>query len=397
MFQYDLRVGHLRDKQIIDCKFYSVAIWIFIWKMFFMWRNSANQFYQDESGWADLAGNLDLFHYSMIPDSGYPTPILRIGFWILTRLVTNNALAVHAVGAVIASLCCASILKLSPKNIPTGVRVPIALALGSFASFDLLLWFNLSYYLFIPGLFIIEKFCLEYRNPNKKYLYLTLLSILAVAKPQLIASFLLMLLLIFWQAGGKRIPVVFYFPILIIISFLVFGRLQSNSLPLSLDPKHILFALISVIVMPAVVLFPLYSIGITGFLRLKQLDDIFLIAQIVNVILGASLVFTTLKKYLTSKIHFLPLPSRFITFSFIPVYLSLFIFPNSGWSFDFFWQNTCTVCLFQRHIFPVFSIALLISAYLQKNFRFGYFFIVSISAQFIFLSAMAYSYLYSPV
>jgi hypothetical protein len=50
-----------------------------------------------------------------------------------------------------------------------------------------------------------------------------------------------------------------------------------------------------------------------------------------------------------------------------PLYFSLFIFSNTGWANNYFWNNNCISCMSSRHIFPVYFFALMIMQLYSKN------------------------------
>ena len=134
--------------------FYSTITLIFLYKTIMMWRSNIGTFFQGEETWLEGSENYSLLEYSQLKDSGYFTPILRITGWILFKVFGSSPTSLHLFSSFVASACCASIIILSPKNSKLFPKTISAFILGAFPSFDLLLYFNLSYYIFIPTLLL---------------------------------------------------------------------------------------------------------------------------------------------------------------------------------------------------------------------------------------------------
>ena len=51
----------------------------------------------------------------------------------------------------------------------------------------------------------------------------------------------------------------------------------------------------------------------------------------------------------------------------LPLYASLFVFHNTGWASDFFWNNGCISCMSSRHIFPIYFFTIMILGLFVKT------------------------------
>jgi hypothetical protein len=379
--------------------FFLLVAVLFAWKIIFMWRGQSNIFYQDEANWVQNVSKKGFVANALTLDSGYPTPILRAGFWITIKFFSENPTAVHLVAALIASLCSASVILLLPFEVGFKRRISAALAIGIFPSFDLLLWFNLSYYFYIPTLIICMRFALRKRPTNLfDYVLLTLL-ITSSAKPQLLASLMLIFLVKSRDYSFARWVTQRLYLFVLTASMILIGRFQSDSLPIDLTLEKLAYLGSALFVIPLAILFPIVSIGLTGFLRFLQLDWLFLVTQIALLttgVLALSKGLIMLKNSSSTK-FFHSDALKYVLIASLPVYSSIFVFLNSGWSFDYIWNAACTICLFQRHFFSIFVLGVVFIAFAVKSSRKVDYILLGISVQLAILSLSAYHQLYSPV
>lgn len=390
----------LNFKSRLDANgFFLIVAVLFAWKIIFMWRGQFNIFYQDETNWVQNVSKKGFIANALTPDSGYPTPILRAGLWFIIKFFSENPMAVHLIAALIASICSASVILLVPFEVDFKRRIFAALAIGIFPSFDLLLWHNLSYYFYIPTLIISMRLVLRKNLINIFDYFLLTTLIISSAKPQLLASLLLIFLLKSQDYSIARWVTQRLYLFILTVSMILIGRFQGDSLPLDLTLEKLAYLGSAIFVIPLAILFPVVSIGLTGFLRFLQLDWLFLVTQIALLITGVLAFLKGLimwkKTYLARFFNTDALKSLFI--ASLPVYLSIFIFPNSGWSFDYIWNSACTICLFQRHFFSIFVPGIIfLTLALKKSQKVDYM-LLGISVQLAILSLSAYHQLYSPI
>lgn len=357
-----------------------------------MWRSHIGAFFQDEDKWFEGSKNYNLFEYSKINDSGYFTPILRIVGWIFFRVFGSNPTALHLFSALIASACCASIIILYPNNSQLYPKTISAFILGVFPSFDLLLYFNLSYFILIPTLLLSLR---VKQKIGKKQIMLLSLLILILAKPQLLVCILLVLT--FKQYKSKFKTYFNSIPILLAILLLFISRANSDSISLELAPKNLFFGLSALLQMPATLLFPIISIALEGYFRLNDLFFFLTIVQVFKVFGSCIIAYFLITKMNKSNISMNITNTAPFVLSIIPIYTSLFIFSNSGWSFDYFWNLNSTISLYSRHFFALVVVSTIIQYKILENFKVQKVVSILLLCQYLILSITAYDYLYFPI
>jgi hypothetical protein len=370
------------------------VILIFLWKTILMWRGYIGTYFQDEELWLEGSKNYSLIEYSTVPDSVYFTPILRSVAWIIYVAFGFNPTALHIFSAFIASACCASIIILSLKNSQIYFKTVCAFILGTYPSFDLLLYFNLSYYLFIPTLLLTLKIT---QNFSKTTVICLSLMILSLGKPQLLASILLVLLFKLYQNPNLKKSYLSCIPIFLTVILLALTRINPNPITLELTNQNFLFGFFALFQMPATILFPIISITLKGFLELQNLYLFLPIVEGFKIFSSFTIIYILVTKkyrlyfYTNSKII------GHLILAMIPIYISLFIFSNSGWSFNFFWNVNCTICLYNRHFFPLIVVSTIIMSEIFGHLKIMKLPSLFVLFQYLGISLIAYNYLFLPI
>jgi hypothetical protein len=370
------------------------VILIFFWKTILVWRGYIDTYFQDEELWFESSKNYNLLEYSTVPDSGYFTPILRSVAWIIYVVFEFNPTALHTFSAFIASACCASIIILSPENSRIYFKTVCAFILGTYPSFDLLLYFNLSYYLFIPTLLLTLKIN---QNFSKKTIICLSLMILSLGKPQLLVSILLVLLFKLYQNPNFKKSYFSFILIFLTVILLVLSRINPNPINLEIANQNFLFGLFALFQMPATLLFPIISIAFKGFLELQNLYLFLPLVEGFKIFSSFAIIYILVKKkyrlyfYANSKIL------GPLILAIIPTYVSLFIFSNSGWSTNFFWNINCTICLYNRHFFPLIVISTIIMSEIFGHLKIMKLPSLFVLFQYLGISLIAYNYLFLPI
>jgi hypothetical protein len=201
---------------------------------------------------------------------------------------------------------------------------------------------------------------------------------ISLGKPQLSLSCCFLVIAIFIIKGFSFKSIrKWYFEIGLVISLVtlvLFSRLNSNQLELNITSQNFLHAIAGFFNIPFVLFLPFLAIGnikISGILNNSNYDLSLNILSITFSIIVYLLLYVKKPK----NREFL----QFFSFGLIPIYFSLFIFPNTGWASNYFWNNNCTACMSSRHIFPVFFLAIMILQSYSKN-RFLYLLLAQITS-----------------
>jgi len=373
---------------------------ILFWRIFVLWRGQINvALWQDEISWAQLAQINNLWDYVWLRDSGYPVPLARFLMWFIVHGLNGSTWIIHLSAALIAALSSSSLILILRKQMHVPTLTLAALIVGFFPSFDLLLFHNSSYFVFVP---IVALLLL--RISQRQFSFFDSLTLTALisfcTKPQLLFSILVgftFLCLTNRKQIMREIKNVVV-PIVATVWYLVLGRLHQESIDLDLNIRSLYKALFAIIYIPGAVYFPGISVAMGGYARLSNSTLIWCLSILI-VILFSILIscYSIVKLYLGSPRDsgiFLSSIAFLIT---LPTYFSLFIFPNSGWQHDYFWNDTCTVCLYQRHWLPIVFLTLLNTLVLFYHSKFLKFLFAATLFQVISLALVAYPYLYQPI
>ena len=344
-----------------------VSVFIAIYRLIFMWRISLAEFYADEKNWAEVSNSSNFISNAFTLDAGYFVPLTRSVFWIVSKLSSTPETVIHLAGCIIAGFCCSSLILFHNINVKIHKKVIIALCLGIYQSFDLLLWMNLNYYLFIVCcFFLFNRLTMKIEVNSKITKFFATLLMISLGKPQLSLSccFLLFATLLVKGFRFKSLSK-WYFEIGLIVSLvtsILFSRLNSNYLELNIATDNFLFAVAGILNIPFVVMVPILAIGNSKISEIINNSNYDLSFNILSIIFSI-IVYFLLYRNKPKNLKFL----HFFSFGLIPVYLSLFIFANTGWANNFFWNNNCISCMSSRHIFPVYFFALMILQLYSKN------------------------------
>ena len=171
-----------------------------------MWRISPFQFYADEKNWLETSRSHNLITNAFMPDAGYFVPLTRTIFWIVSRFSSSPEIVIHLTGCLLVGFCCSSLILFRNINIDIYKKVIIALCLGLYQSFDLLLWMNLNYYLFIVCCFILfNRLMMKKEIKSKIKNIFTFLLMISLGKPQLSLSCCFLLIAILCMNPFNRI------------------------------------------------------------------------------------------------------------------------------------------------------------------------------------------------
>jgi len=373
-------IKYLRNlKSNVVIIYIVVSVFIAIYRLMFMWRISIFQFYADEKDWAEVSESSSFVKHVFTPDAGYFVPLTRAVFWIVYKFSSTPEIVIHLAGCIIVGFCCSSLILFRNINIQIHKKVIIALCLGLYQSFDLLLWMNLNYYLFIVCCFILfNRLAMKIGANSKISNTILFLLMISLGKPQLSLSccFLVIAIFIIKRFSLKSIRK-WYFEIGLVISLvtsILFSRSNSNQLELNITSQNFLHAIAGIFNIPFVLILPFLAIGnskISGIFNNSSYDLSLNILSITFSMIVYLLLYV--KKPKNRK--FL----HFFSFGLIPIYFSLFIFPNTGWANNYFWNNDCTACMSSRHTFPVFFLAIMILQSYSKN-RFLYLLLAQITS-----------------
>ena len=339
-----------------------ISVLIAMYRLIFMWRISIAEFYADEKNWAEVARSSNFITNAITPDAGYFVPLTRSVFWIVSKFSSTPEIVIHLVSCFIVGFCCSSLILFRNINIKIYTKIVIALCLGLYQSFDLLLWMNLNYYLFIVCCYILFNHLAMKIEVNSKISNIfTLLLMISLGKPQLSLSCCFLVIAILLIKGFRFESISkWYFEIGLLASLvtsILFSRLNSNHLDLSITFDNFSYALAGMFKIPIVLIFPILAIGNSKMSETfnKPNYDLSFAFSII--------VYWLLYKNKLKKRESL----QFLSFGIIPVYLSLFIFPNTGWANNYFWNNNCISCMSSRHVFPVYFLAVMILQLYSKS------------------------------
>ena len=346
-----------------------VSVFISIYRLIFMWRTSIFQFYADEKDWAEVSQSSSFLRHAFTSDAGYFVPLTRAVFWIVYKSSSTQEIVIHLAGCLIVGFCCSSLVLFRNINIQIHKKVIIALCLGLYQSFELLLWMNLNYYLFVVCSFILfNRLAMKIEVKSKIANIIAFLLMISLGKPQLSLSCCFLVIAIFIIKGFSFKSIrKWYFEIGLIISLvtsILFSRFNLNPLELNITFQNFSHAIAGVFNIPFVLILPFLAIGtskLAGMLSNSNYDLSLIILSIIFSMIVYLLIYIKKPK----NQEFL----HFFSFGLIPVYFSLFIFPNTGWTNNYFWNNNCTACMSSRHTFPVFFLVIMIlQSYIKKRF-----------------------------
>lgn len=345
-----------------------ISFLIAFYRIIFMWRKPMSAFYADENNWYLDATNTGLLEYVTTLDAGYFVPVTRLIFWVITKITSTPELAIHFFSCLVSAFCASSILLFKSITLNNKTKVFISISLGIFQSFDLLLWININYYVFIVCvLVLIDRFISPSERVGKKKTFLLFLSICTLGKPQLIACCNLMLMTIVFVRFTIKKSKLFNLKVEIVSitllgSLLIFSRINSEALELNLTFNSILLALTGLLKVPLSVLVPLPTIGLTQLAKIFDNSMFTLYSNIVYIV-ASIWIYVKFQKIVRLE------KSLIYVVSIIPIYLSLFVFRNTGWATDFFWQTPCVSCMSSRHIFPLYVLLILfIGQFLRSKY-----------------------------
>ena len=358
---------HLSNRHNIIAIYISVSVFIAIYRLIFMWRISISEFYADEKNWEELSRSSNFISNAFTPDAGYFVPLTRSVFWIVSKFSSTPEIVIHLASCVIVGFCCSSLILFRNINIKIHKKVIIALCLGLYQSFDLLLWMNLNYYLFIVCCFVLlNRLTMKIEVNGKISKFFTMLLMISLGKPQLSLSCCFLLFATFFVRGFRFKSISkWYFELGLVISLVTsisFSRLNSNFLELNVATENFLFAIAGVLNIPLVVMAPILAIGNSKISRIINNPNYDLSFYILSTTFSI-IVYLLLYRNKAKNQKFF----SFFSFGMIPLYLSLFIFTNTGWASNYFWNNSCISCMSSRHIFPVYFLALMILQLYSKN------------------------------
>jgi hypothetical protein len=241
-----------------------------------------------------------------------------------------------------------------------------------------------------------------YENRSKFYSIFNVAFVVGLlfftTKPQLLISILS--ISFFWlayEATRKKFRIDLLSFCLLVSLLLLSGRVDAQSLDLRLTHVAAISSLLAVPAIITLTLFPLLGIGALGAANLfdSKLATFSIWLTLTSVFL--LLIYLFIKKSRRVKISKYSIGILIIL---LPIHISMFIFPNSGWSFGYFWFTPCTECLFQRHYFPTFYLTLIflfdfMTSELSQRLR--HIMISTILLQLVILQVLGYSQIYHPV
>jgi len=379
---------HIKDFQKnTSLIFILVSALISIYRLIFMWRISISQFYADEANWAVVASSSSFIQNAFTPDAGYWVPLTRSVFWIVFNYSSIPEIILHLFGCLIVGFCCSSLILFRNIKIKLFKKVVVALCLGCYQSFDLLLWMNLNYYLFIVCCFLLLNQLPQNEVAKSKIrnIFIVLLFI-SLGKPQLSLSCCFLVLAVLMIRNFRLASIrEWYFEIsliVILVTSVLFSRINSNHLELQITPENFLYAFTGVLAIPFILFLPLFAIGNA---KMSEMFSNTIYDWAFN---SASITFSL------AFFAFLILCSKcienrdslkFFSLGISPLYASLFIFTNTGWASNYFWNNSCISCMSSRHIFPLYFLAIMILETHAKK-RYLFFLLVQILClNFIYL------------
>ncbi len=355
-----------RHKNII-VTYILVSIFVAIYRLIFMWRISLFEFYADEKNWAEVSRSSNFISNALTPDAGYFVPLTRSFFWIVSKFSSSPEIVLHVASCIIVGFCCSSLILFRNIKVKIHKKVIIALCLGLYQSFDLLLWMNINYYLFVFCCFyLLNRLTMKIEVNSKISKVFVMFIMISLGKPQLSLSCCFLLFTIFFVKRFRfRSISKWYFEIVLSISLatsVLFSRLNSNYLELIVTTENTLFAIAGFLNIPLVVIAPFLAIGGSKISEIIINSNYDLFFNTLSIIFSI-FVFLLMYRNKPKNLEFL----KFFSFGIIPLYLSLFIFSNTGWANNFFWNNNCISCMSSRHMFPVYFFTLMILQSYSKD------------------------------
>jgi len=365
---------HLRDFQKNTFLiFISVSVLISIYRLIFMWRISISQFYADEANWAVVASSSNFIRNAFTPDAGYWVPLTRSVFWIAFNSSSTPEIILHLFGCLIVGFCCSSLILFQNIKIKLFKKVIVALCLGCYQSFDLLLWMNLNYYLFIVCCFLLlDRIPQNEVAKSKIRNIFIILLLVSLGKPQLSLSCCFLILAILMIRNFRLASIrEWYFEIsllVLLVTSVLFSRINANHLELQITSENFFYAFAGVLTTPFILFLPIFAIGNAKMSEMFSntiYDWAFDSASITFSLAFFAFLILCCKRIENRD------SLKFFSFGIIPLYLSLFIFTNTGWASNYFWNNSCISCMSSRHIFPVYFLAIMIlQTYAKKRYLF---------------------------
>jgi hypothetical protein len=373
--------------------FLTVSTIIFVYRYFLMWRVPINEFYADEIDWVIAKSNRNILEYILLPDAGYPVPVTRVIFWSVTNSIENSALAIHLLSSLVASFCSASIILQKKLSIATTKKIIIAFSLGFYQAFDLLLWHQVNYYLFIPAsmYLLIHSSRPEGINLSKGSLSIVLL-LIGLGKPQLVLSCLLILIIDIsrqilrgTKLRKKQSEVI---TLIYLFSSIIVGRFSNQALELLIEPKNLLYAITGSLRMSATIVFPFFTVASLGFAKITDMTIVYFVVNLTITLVSVLLYIQMRRKNFVKLDRVNQDLIKVTLFAVIPIYFSIFLFINSGWSQNIFWNNECNSCMVGRHTYGIFMLFLLIIQFFLRSRV-----LIWIPIQFIALNILSWQYL----
>jgi len=354
-------------KSNIFITYLIVSVFIAIYRLIFMWRISPFQFYADEKNWLEASQSHNLITNAFMPDAGYFVPLTRTIFWVVSKFSSSPEIVIHLTSCLLVGFCCSSLILFRDININIYKKIIIALCLGLYQSFDLLLWMNLNYYLFIVCCFILfNRLMMKKEIKSKSKNIFTILLMISLGKPQLSLSCCFLLIAIFFIKNFSiKSMRNWYFEICLftsLIASILFSRLNSNHLELNLTSENFSYAIAGIFKIPLVLIVPMLAIGNTKIAGIVNNSNYELSSNILSIILSIILFSLLYFKQPKNRSFF-----QFFSFGILPLYSSLFVFVNTGWANDYFWNNSCISCMSSRHLFPIYFLSIMILQLYDRN------------------------------
>jgi hypothetical protein len=346
-----------------------------------MWRISISEYYYDEIDWSYIAQSSSLIKNIFALDGSYFVPLSRAIFWLVFQYGTDPALVLHVLSCLIAGLCCSSLIMFKNINLNPTKKIIITLCLGCYQSFDLLLWMNLNYYLFIVCFFaLLNQLLKNKKNINNFEKIFLMILFINLGKPQLILCCLLLSIFALTFSKLKISPITKFelLSITILSSSFLVSRLTRSHLDLSFGLSNVAYALLGLLKLPFVIITPVLAIGNA---KISTMLDSPTYNVITNIFIVVFSIFTY-RVFFTTKI----LERQYLNYTLLgifPLYVSLFVFHNTGWATSFFWNNSCISCMSSRHLFPLYFLTIMT---LQLFVKTG--FILTLLLQILFLNAI---------
>jgi len=344
-----------------------ISLLVAIYRLIFMWRISISDFYADEKDWSYVAKSSNFFRNALTPDAGYFVPLTRTVFWLVDRFSVAPELTIHFLSCLIVGLSCSSLILFSHINLRLKEKIIISLCLGCYQSFDLLLWMNINYYMFIVCFFILFDQLKGNESKQSKFnkLLLTLL-FLSLGKPQLSLSCIFLMIATLYINGLRFSSILKYrfklLLLIILISSVLFSRFNTDYLQLNIELKNIGYAFFGLLKIPFVLVMPVFAIGSEKIAQILNNSTFNFISTIYIIIFSLVIYRALFKRRNIYQKYF-----WYLLVGILPLYLSLFVFNNTGWATEFFWNNSCISCMSSRHLFPAYVLAIVMLQFFTKS------------------------------